>query len=83
MAVAKSTRRVSPRKRPSRPSTGQVLSLRRMAEDTERLYHELPEHEEQVLNAYVQLADWLRQFDAENPGVYADDPPAIGYSRRW
>jgi hypothetical protein len=81
MAAIKSKRRKSTR---NRPTPGQVQSVRRVSEDTHRLYNELPEHSDQVLNAYVNLADWLRQFDAENPGVYADDPvPTETVARRW
>lgn len=77
MAKSQSTRRKSTRKR---PSPDQVQIVRRMAEDTERVYRELPGDDEEILNAHVQLWSWLRQFDN---GVYADDPAPIGYSRRW
>ncbi len=71
MATRKSTRRAS---LGNRPTGSQVDAVRRAADDTRRLYHELPVgQDEQLLDAHVRIADWLSQFDN---GVYAD-PPAF------
>jgi hypothetical protein len=77
MAKSQFTRRKSSGKR---PSPDQVRAIRRMAEDTGRVYHELRGDDDHVLNSHVELLAWLRQFDN---GVYADDPPALSVARKF